>query len=166
MASQPLELDVDNEFKRWEWRAERVGWLAWILVVCAGMFGLLGDGPMSDAQVASAQASLRVNYQRYVHRHAPERLDFTVRPKSAEASTVALTLPYDFIDKVNVSRIEPVPVRSVADGSDIRFEFAHLPGTGDVKVAFHLEYDAVGKVYGAARTPDHEAIEFVQVVYP
>jgi hypothetical protein len=166
MPHQPLELEVDQEFNRWQWGAQRLGWGLWLVILVAAVLGLLGDGPLSDARVESAGTALSVDFERFVRRHAPQRVEFTIRPPSSRAAVVHLTLPSSFMNRVTIQRIEPAPQVSAVAADGTRFQFACRPESRHVKIVFHLQYDAIGKVQGAARAVDDDPVQFDQVVYP
>jgi hypothetical protein len=103
-----LEINQDLDFQRREWRLQWVAWGVVLLILVAGLAGLLGGGPLSNGQASAGP--LAVNYERFVRKQAPARLELMVSPEAAVDGEVALWIGDGFLEKVNVAGVIPEPV--------------------------------------------------------
>lgn len=126
-----LELREDSGFLRREWRVQRWGWALIVCVVVAAVTGLLGYGPLSQAQVETANA--RVEYTRIVHR---DRTD--VMRISGVGSTLRLAGPW--LDSVDIEQVIPEPVAMSADDAGLTMQF----GSDQVKAVISYRATSSG----------------------
>ncbi len=80
---QPVQEDMTMQQR--VWRFERVGWYLLVVIVLLGLAGVFGNGPLSNAQVTSADGRLHVEYQRLSRSGTTDSLRITVprqRPRT------------------------------------------------------------------------------------
>ena len=108
MAKRVESLEVEDlpSFQRKEWRIQRIGWVAWALVLLAGMLGLIGSGPLSSTSSSATDESLTVRYDRFLHYHQPTTFEVTLHPgviytfpkaASVESAIIRLHVQYEAI---------------------------------------------------------------------
>lgn len=116
-----LEIGQDLTFQRREWRVQRVGWSVILLIVIAGLIGLLGLGPLgwADATVGP----LSVTYQRFVRRSAPAEFEVRVAPEAIVDDAFALRLGGSFIDHVDMEQPFPAPDAMDAAADHVVYRF-------------------------------------------
>ncbi len=161
-----LQLGTDDRFQRREWLAQRVGWGLWVAVLLAGCLGMLGPGWLSERRVTSADGSLTLEYERFLHHHNPTQLEvfFAGSPNAAGQWTVHVGQA--LLDGLQILRIEPEPVRQnvEADGASYTFAGALNGATG--RAVFHVEYEHYGPLAGSIALDGGSPIHFSQFVYP
>ena len=104
-----LEIDVDEEFQRREWRAERVGWALMLGVLTAGMLGLLGEGWLSQTSTDVVGGRLRVDYERIARHGSPATLRVALAPGAVPTGVAVVWMDRDYLEGVDVQGIEPQP---------------------------------------------------------
>jgi hypothetical protein len=161
--------DLDREpylaFQRRSWRVQRAGWIVTCLVLLAGLLGLLGPGPLSDA-VAGGDG-LRLQYERFVHVDAPAVLRADLDLRAGAPADVQLALDRGFVAGVDIERVVPQPdvVELEPDALVYRFRRGGA-GAGVGSVVFHLRHEKAGSRRGVLELRGGPAVRFRQFVYP
>ncbi len=166
MSADRLELEQDAVFQRREWRIQRIGWVAWAVIVIAALAGLLGPGPFSRREVASSDGRLAVKYDRFVHHHHPTPLEMTLRPVSEADDHLRLRLSQPLLDRIQVERIEPEPIASELTTDGAWYVFRFQPGAASAKVRFHVEFERMGAGAGELQLAGSEPVAIKYFVYP
>ena len=164
MANRPargLELEEDEAFHERVWRLRRAGWLAMVLLILAGLAGLLGVGPLSRAEVSDA-SGLHVAHARFARAEAPESLRVRV-PAQADGHRLAVSRA--FLDRVRIESVVPEPARTEALGDQVVYVFAGRPGT-DAVATVHFTPSAVGFVRAGLGVPGRAPLTIWMLVYP
>jgi hypothetical protein len=117
-----LDLTTDPSFQSAEWRAQRLGWIVWSLVLLAAALGLLGPGWLSDVEHRSTDGKYTIRYERFLHYHNPSQLEVYVThpPRSGEWT---IKLDRALLDRVQIERIEPEAERSVIEADGVSYVF-------------------------------------------
>jgi hypothetical protein len=166
MSADRLELEQDAAFQRREWRIQRVGWAIWAAIVLAALAGLTGPGPLSHREAATADGRLSVKYDRFVHYHHPTPIEVTLRPASETDDRLRLRLSQSMLDRILIERIEPEPMSRELTAGGVWYEFAREQSADDVKVLFHIEYEAMGRGNGDLQLAGSEPVAINTFVYP
>src|SRR5690242_8532320 len=95
-----IQIDVDRRHSRREWRIERIGWAVMAVLLAAGLLGLLGYGPLSQAR-AGEPGTLSVTYDRLQRASAPSEYHFTVAPSLARDGELRLRFDDTLLDEVD-----------------------------------------------------------------
>jgi hypothetical protein len=162
-----MEVKQDLEFQRREWVAQRVGWALMALVVLAGLLGLLGSGgPLSNASAHDEDGAVRVEYERFLHRHSPTTLRAHVAAGVAEKGEVRLWLDLEYLARGELQRVTPEPARVEAGPDRHTFVFRMADADRPTTVTFHFEADRPGPLAGRVGAGDREPARFRQFVYP
>ena len=151
--------------QRLEWFLQRVGWALWALVLVAGLAGLLGSGPLSSTESISADGTLAVSYDRYLHYHSPSSWKLTLKPEEATGE-FEVEIARSLLDAVEVQRVEPEPFKCELRDDSVVYSFHLSPGASTGHVVVHLEYDQFGTAAGFIRLGDSEPVRVEQFAYP
>jgi hypothetical protein len=139
-----LEINQDLPHQRHEWTIERVGWIAIVLLLLAGLAGLLGPGPLSQARASDQEATLGVEYNRFEHYQAPSILKIHLGPGTSSEGQVRLWINRDFIENIQLEHIDPEP-ESMEVGSDrITYVFKVSDPNQPTAVTYHYEPNSYG----------------------
>jgi hypothetical protein len=157
--SGKLDVDEDTTFTRRMWKAQRAGWAVFGLVVAAGLAGLLGSGPASEA--AAQNATIAIDYARFARRLSPAELRVrALAPPGADGLRVAVA--NSFLDAVEVSAVKPSPLRVERGAEASVYVFAGAPGT----IVVSLRYPQAGRVEGRVSVAGFSPLAFATLVYP
>lgn len=144
-----IELDDDMDFQRRDWRAQRVGWIAMLLLVVAAAAGFLGNGPMSRASAKSGHAELR--YERFVRVHAPAEWRVAAQPQGAGALRVEIDS--SLLREIQIASIVPAPARVESAPGHAAYVFGGA-GASPAEVTFHFKVQSAGRLEGTVRAGD------------
>ena len=164
--AKTLEVHEDAEFQRREWIFQRVGWGAMAILVFAALLGLLGQGPLSSAGVATADGAIRVEYDRFLHYHAQAELKIFVRSDIADSNELRLWVDRDFLAGIELQSVTPEPERVEAGSDRHVFVFRIADRSKLTLVTFLFEPDEIGSLTCRLGTVESEAAQFGQFVYP
>jgi hypothetical protein len=160
-----LDLDIDIQFQKTEWRAQRLGWMVWSLIVVAACLGVLGPGWLSDREISAADGSVTVGYERFLHYHNPSKLTITCDARS-DSDSFRIRVERSLLDRLQILRIDPEPEHYQATGNAILYEFQRDSQADAVKVVFHVEYEKYGSVSGDIALAGGAPVTLRQFVYP
>lgn len=161
-----LEVGFDEGFEHSWRRTQQVGRVAMLLVVAAGLAGLMGKGPFSHRTSATATGALAADREP-VARYGTSttvtlHLDTT---KFAPGHDWAVHLNNAFVEPMGLQGALPAPLRQAADGGGLVLTFAFEPGEPEALIRLMLKPSGVGLAHLAARVGS-EAIEWNQLVLP
>jgi hypothetical protein len=143
---------------------ERTAFALLILFVGAAAVGAFGDGPASDAVADSSDGKLRVEYQRFCRRTAPQVIDITL-PTEPGSKQIEVTLNRDYLQRTQIVEVRPQPMEVTTQGNG-RMRFA-TDGSGEpMTVHLHIEAQDAGFQQAVISVPRHGEIRFKQLVYP
>ena len=162
-----IELDQEHSFQKIEWFVQRMGWLLLCGIIVGGLLGFLGDGPLSSTIASSPDGQLAVSYDRYLHRHAPSRIDVDVT-RGSEKSDITLFLSDDFLSLVEIRQITPEATEEFGAEGFTGFRFQLQPDATRTKVSIHFEPQESGPLECDFRTTlsGAGAADVRQFVYP
>jgi hypothetical protein len=142
-------------------------WALLTLLLLAALSGLFGSGYLSHARAGDTGAPLWLEYPRFAHTYAAvDTLVFHVAPQAANNGTVRLWLARDYLERVEVRRIEPEPDAVEAAGDHYTYVFRASDLRAPTSIIFHVEPDSFGPVRGSAGLEGGAAFDFTQFVYP
>ena len=161
-----LQIHEDPAYQRREWVFERVGWAVMALLVLAALLGLLGPGPLSSTSVSDGGGASRVEYDRFLHHHAPTTLHGQVAGDAARAGELRLWVDLEYLAAVEVQQITPRPDHVEAGSDRHLFVFRVAEPDRPTRVTFRLEPDRIGWLAGRMGVGDGAPARFRQLVYP
>lgn len=166
-ASHQLELQQHPRLQQIEWKIQRVGWAVWALILLAGLAGLFGgSGYLSHKVSTSSDGSTEVQYERFAQYHHPTTLELTLQPDSERQEEYLVKVSQSFLDKVEIRRAEPEPQRHIISSDGVTYSFLAEPGTAQVRVLLHVDYQKTGRVAGEIGLAGHQPAQIYQFVYP
>lgn len=161
-----LEVEQDLEFLRRKWAAERIGWVVFALIILGALLGLLGSGPLANAETTGSNGE-RVGYERFVHREAPTTLRIDPGGSVSEQGTVDVAFSLTYAQNMNIQRIIPEPDSENMAGDELVYSFTLDEQEGSPsEVVFQLEYEDAGQWEGQVTINDGNPLTINQIVYP
>lgn len=158
-----LQIAEDMPFQERMWRAERIAWACFALLILAGLLGLFGGGPLSTATIE--RGPLRVAYNRFERFGRPGTLEVQIAP-AASSETAEIWLPHAYLQQLEVTSIAPQPREVRDDGEGLIYIFdLSQPGQA-ARITFHIMPMRPGPLSGAVGSGAGEPARFTQFVYP
>jgi hypothetical protein len=131
-----IQVNEDLSFLRKEWRFQRIGWIAMLLLVALGLSGALGRGPLSHVTDGDNN-SLAVSYDRVIRHSADTKLKI-VAGRALRADTLRVYITSGYMDAFEVRNIIPEPVSSGIRGPYVYYDFLRDPRARFSAITFHL----------------------------
>jgi hypothetical protein len=161
-----LRVEADLAYQHRTWRMQRVGWLAFILVIVGALAGLFGSGPLSSTSAGTPAEGLRIEYERFARLNAPTTIVVRADHRLARGDEIGIVLSGDAVRAVELqSTTPPVDGASVSpDGVILRFRADKQPG--ELTLVLHASPRQAGRLslrIGLVGGPTHS---FRQWVYP
>jgi hypothetical protein len=154
---------VDPNFDRWQWRIERIAWVAMGVVIVLALLGALGGGgPMTT--VSRSNGSTELEYSRLVRFQGTS--DLRIEAEADGTDEVRIALDRDYVANVEFEDISPEPERVETDGNNVVYIFAAGSEARDVEVTFRTRPERVGVLSGEIHAGGGERIKFWQFAFP
>jgi hypothetical protein len=163
---EALEIEDLPSFQKKEWRIQRIGWAVWVLILLAGMLGLVGMGPLSSTSATASDDTLTLEYDRFVRYHQPTKLHVMLRPNNQTGDPIRLSISQPLLDRLQISRIEPEPQRRELSNDGVVYSFPTASAVEQARIRFHVQYEAIGSSTGRIALLGRESVTFHQFVYP
>ena len=160
-----IELADDMEFQRKNWRVQRIGWAAMLLLAIAALLGLFGNGPLSSARAGDAASGFAISYERFARKGAPHSIDIEAGSGFVLSDSVRIWIAREWLDANQLVRVTPVPARSDVLPDRIVYTFS-APGSGPIAVRVELEAQWLGSRHGSAGIVGGPTVHFRQFAYP
>ena len=118
--------------ERW-WIVERALWVVFLLVIAAGVSGILGRGGVfSRGYFAAPDGSCTVEYERVAHFGTPLRLILHFNPAGQQQHDFALWMGRESARELGFQRSIPAPANAVLDDDGETLLFPAAEQHGDV----------------------------------
>jgi hypothetical protein len=163
-----LQIEEDIAFQRRSWRVQRVAWAVMALILLAGLLGVFGSGPLSQA-TASMPGVLAVEYQRFARYDTPDTLSIRLEPAATGGPAVRVGLDRAYLDHSKIDSMVPPPARVHGAGDRLVYEFPIAEPGRPLTITLALEPQQIGIVHGRVtleRDGGVETVSFRQLVYP
>jgi hypothetical protein len=157
-----LQLDEHLRQQRIEARVTRVAWPLLYLLLGGVALGLLGQGPLADASIATADGRATLEYRRFATVRSTTPLAATLAPREGAAR---LVLAREWLDAVELRRVTPWPRAMVSHGDAVEFAF-DAATDAPVRVRLFVEPRGPGRLRGWFAAGDGPRRPFGQLVYP
>jgi hypothetical protein len=163
--AENLDLEIDDSFQKNEWLVQRLGWIVWVLILAAGIAGLLGPGPLSSIESRASDDSLTVKYDRFLHYHHPTQLELALGSIEPPPRELQVKLNGKLLDRIQIQRIEPEPERTEL-GDGVIYTFLRSGSSSAGSIVFHVDFERFGRSRGTIGVVGHESVAVNQFVYP
>lgn len=166
-ANDKLPIHEDRAHARLEWRIEHIGWAVMAILLAAGLLGLLGYGPLSQARTGET-GLLSLAYDRLQRAGAPSAYRFTVAPGLARDGVLRLRFDDALLREIEISSILPEPedVRSGPGYTEFLFATDAAAGGPPARIVFRFQQATFGHVRGRVSTDGAAPLLIDQIVYP
>lgn len=131
-----LEIEDHSAFQFVFWRAQRIAWIIFLLILLAGVTG--AGGPLSRASAEMAGGA--VDHPRVSRWNAADEFHIRLAPGGKERE---VRLSTAFAEHFQLEDIQPAPVRSIAAPEGDRLFFQAEPG-GEASVVLHVRAQKPG----------------------
>jgi len=167
-------MGVKQEFhpqaERWHWVAQRTGWALMALLLLAAVFGLSGNGLLTDTTTTASSdgIELTVDYSRFARMRSAEKIALTVAAPGA-SGTLSVTVSSDFSDAIAIHGITPPPDSTSISPGGPTYEWNVEDWSQEARVSFNYEPDEWRKLDGRFDVQAGElfqAVSFWQFVFP
>ncbi|HSX71187.1 MAG TPA: hypothetical protein VLF16_09650 [Pseudomonas sp.] len=160
--SRTYPVHENMPLQRMAWRMERLGWYCLVLLAVLALAGLFSKGPLSTATVASADNSLRLEYQRFARNGAQSQLMIDAR---GAGESLDIVLAGELLDGFSIESMQPQPQQSTSHpGNGLRLRMA-TNEQGQVRVRIQLKAGGVGPFASTLSLADQQ-VELRQFIYP
>jgi len=161
-----LQIDADLDSQRGEWRFERIGWAAMLLVVAATLLGAFGRGPLSRAEAGAAGGPLHLRYERLVRHNSPAPLNLELAPGAAPDGQARVWIDHDYLEQFDVDHIVPEPESSAAGPDRTTYVFRVADPTRPARITFGLVPQGFGRLRARVGLAGQPPVELSQFVFP
>ena len=136
-----LKDELDDDFKRRQWRAQRVGWAILLAIVVAATLGLFGTSPLAGKVVATEQDGARyeAEYSRFTRYQHMDRLHLRVHAPEASGDTLRVAFSNDFVENVMIASSFPEADGGGATAEGALFEFKVDDWSQPIVLTFEYE---------------------------
>ncbi|WP_375417979.1 hypothetical protein [uncultured Hymenobacter sp.] len=166
--SEDLELDHDEKFQSRSYRVQVVAWVLLLLFLVAGVLGIFGSGPLSDAEAGRSGDVIRAEYERFGRLDTPLLTKVFVGRGGADADgRVRLWVSKNYLDQVAGEQITPLPEATLTAADHSVFVFQLTDAQQPVDVVFYLNTETMGRLHGQiglVGRPD--TLQIKQFIYP
>jgi hypothetical protein len=159
-----LEIDEDLDLERREWIVQRAGWIVVLLLLIAGLAGLLGPGPLSHVEASSGP--LTVTYERFVHKRAPTELQVQLEPGAADDGEVAIWFDRAYLSKVAIDHVLPEPAETIVAADGVIYRFAVEDPEQVSEIVFDVAPAEPGIARGQIGLVESPGVAIAQFIYP
>ncbi|MGS7251020.1 hypothetical protein HG549_11315 [Pseudomonas sp. SK] len=163
LRSRHHPVEEDMRMQQRVWRFERVGWYMLVVIVLLALAGLFGNGPLSDAQVASDDGRVRVDYQRLSRSGTTDNLRITVRGTPGEP--VQVVLGGSLLREASIETMQPQPQLSRSHGQSLLLQLG-TSHDGMATLYLTLRSEHVGRLEGVVRAGQDSTVQFATFLYP
>jgi hypothetical protein len=160
-SSSPIAEDAP--FQEQTWRAQRIGWLIFALIICAAALGLFGQGPLSFTSVE--QGRVRLEYDRFIRFESPTSLKIYVAP-AGSGTTVAVWIAHDYLAQMDLIDVSPTPREVRAATNRQEYIFVLQDPSVAAWITFRMAAARPGLLSGQLGLANQDAVQFSQLVYP
>lgn len=161
-----LQIDADLAFQARTWRAQRVGWGIFAVLIIGGLSGLFGSGPLSRSSVGSPGDGFAADYDRLARAHASTTLVMHIDRRLSRNDEIGLVLSGDAVRAIEFESTTPPADGASLNpaGAVLRFRTDRQPG--ELMVVLHAKPRQMGALTSRIGVQGGPVHEIRQWVYP
>jgi hypothetical protein len=121
--------------KRW-WTFEKIVWSFFVLVLLADLSGILGRGPLANADTLTGDGSLRVKYEHVLRENTSSIMTLLPTDAAVHDGKFQLYVSDSVVKELGAQRIIPQPDRSTVGNGGVVYTFpaTSLPMTVQIEL--------------------------------
>ena len=135
-----------------------------MVVIIAGIAGLLGSGPYSHRSLNSPNHDLTVDFEPIARWDTPTQITLHIR--RTDTSAVDLHLASNFIEPMGLQGSLPTGVVEAAKGAGILVTVSMSPDQSESLVRLHAKPTQIGPIDLAVQIGDDPPLKWTQYVLP
>jgi len=159
-----LEIQQDLEHERRAHLVRKIGWTILSLLWLAGLAGVFGSGPLSQATAAGP--GLRLEYDRFVRYTAPQELTLHLAPPVTAHPKIRLWVDRRYLESQQIESIVPEPESTEAGPDRMVFVLSMNELGAPTAVTVRLQTQRIGSIKGRVGVEEGGELRFHQIVYP
>lgn len=145
---------------------QRIAWAVMAALVLLALAGAFGGGWLAQAQVAAADGSLTLDYDRVLRADAPTQLRLTLSRSASAGEIAELTLPSGYLEQIQVDAIVPPPLRARSGPDGITYAFGIASDGAPVAVVLSVTPRRAGLVHPSVALAGGPPVAFRQLILP
>jgi len=153
-----LELDEKLDSQLNDWKAQKIGALAIMMVIVLTALGLFGNGLLSAKKVEKADITLE--YERFL-RHTNE---MDIQWRLTQERRPVFRIPIDYLSQFKIEKIVPEGYKTQLAGAYVTYTFDADQPAGAI-IHFYLTPQQTGSVAGVWAV-DSEHFQIKHFIYP
>lgn len=114
----------DLDFQRKWWRFEKIVWGFFALVLIADLTGLLGRGPLANAERRASDGTLDVKYERVERANTSSILTILPQASAVHDGKLQIFVSDSLLKQLGTQRVIPEPEVSAVGGGGVTYTFA------------------------------------------
>ncbi len=154
----------DLGFQRRWWRFERVVWSFFGLVLLADLSGLLGKGPLANAERRTADGKLQVKYERVERENTPSIMTILPGAAALHDGKFQFFVSDMVLKQLGAQRVIPQPEASVLGNGGVTYTFAAT--SMPVTIQIELRPSSIGLHHFTMATTGGDEIKASTFVLP
>lgn len=139
-----LEIAADDAFERWEWMAQRIGWLLLAGYAVLALLGFTGSGPLNRKAERSPDDAISVTHPRFGRMSQSMQMEMSIVPDNE--GTVTVWLSRELMERARVEDVSPEPQTVAAGAGGATYTFSVEHGTQSVHCYFRYKVERPGRL--------------------
>ena len=161
-----IDINEDIDYQWREWRAQRIAWVFFGMVLLAALLGLFGQGPLSKRRIGEPDSPLSMEFEQIDRYQAPTDMTIFVGPNVAQGDIIRLSFNKEFMERVEVQHFIPEPESSAAGPEVVTYGFRVSDPGQPVEVRLDFQHEKAGLARGEVRLEGGDALRFDSFVFP
>ena len=138
-----LQIEQDLPFQRREMLVSRAAWVAMLLILLAGLAGLLGSGPYTETTSGAPGSALWIKHHRVARWETPTPLHVHLGP-GRPSPLVAVWIRQRSPEGHDIARVDPPPLFVEAHPDRLQYVFYAPDTASEIAITFTLQPDGWG----------------------
>jgi len=157
-----IDIGYDFSFENAWSRFERYAWLGFSILLCAGLLGIFGRGPLNQVSRTFGDGT-SIKYERVVRFKSPTLMQFIVPAQDGIATIQPDKLA---TDKLGLQMTVPQPSQALGSSQVGPFQFRTGADAKTVFVDLMMQPGSIGPVTSTYRINGQNTVEIKQFIVP